>query len=189
MADGTQSVITALSKLILTPILKNGGFTDFMEEVFKSNNILSAVGAGASDYASQYFLDSTMLSNMPIMHPSVNLGQSVLTGGIYTAGDYLLETFDIFKGSKAYKYAWFPLEYNYLSEFIYISLLDSLAQVATPTSFITGYTNMGKVNTKVYVAPVQNGISSQAPVQTTVLKKGSKNAAPPMHKAPSSLKA
>lgn len=186
--DTTQSIIAALSKLILTPVLKNGGFDNFMEDIFKEHNLMSAVGVGASDYASQYFLDNTMFSSITNLHPSVNMGQSILTGAIYTGGDYILEELDLVKGSRAYKYRWFPMNYNYLTEFIYISLLDSLAQVSTPTSFLSGYTNMGKVGTKVYVAPVQNGIPTQAPVQTTMLKKGAKQAHA-MHRAPSSLKA
>lgn len=186
--DTTQTIIAALSKLVLTPILKNGGFDNFMEDIFKEHNLMSAVGVGAADYASQYFLDNTLFSQITNLHPSVNMGQSVLTGAIYTAGGYVLEELDLVKGSRAYSYKWFPMNYNYLTEFVYITLLDSLAQVSAPSSLMGGYSNVGRVGTKVYIAPVQNGIPTQAPVQTTVLKKGTKQAHV-VHKAPTSLKA
>lgn len=183
--DLTQSLIMGLSKLILTPVLKNGGFDNFFEDLVKSHNIMAGIGAGASDYVSQYFLEPSMFSKLG-NYSDISLGQSALTGAIYTAGDWLLEEAGLYKGSRAYKYAWFPMEYNYLTEFIYITLLDSAAQVATPSSLLSKVKMANNKGARVYISPVQNGIPTQAPVQSSVLKKDPSNI---HHKSSTVLKA
>lgn len=160
--------------MLLTPVLKHGNFDNYFDHVFDMHNFGSALGAAASDYVAQSVVDSVEnsvpvsvkngLNNMS--GNNVSLGQSVLTGGFYVLGDYLGEELDLFKGaSRSYKY--FPFRYNYLTEGIYIALLDSLAQVSTPHAWSGKRSSLGK-STRVEV----NNVGTPAPVNTTVLKSG-----------------
>lgn len=186
--DITQSLLVGLSKIILTPILKNGGFSDFTSDFTRSHNLLTGIGAAVADYAAQIALEPLMFNNIGNIS-DVNIGQSVLTGALYTGGGWILKELGIY-GGLSYKYVWPPMKYNYLTEFIYISLLDSAAQVATPhTSILSsiGMKNLKK-NTfrsdapaptvvtprgsnKSYIVPVQNGIPTQTAIQSVPLKK------------------
>lgn len=190
-ADLTQSLILGVSKMLLTPILKHGNFNNYFDHVVDMHNFGSAVGAAASDYFAQSVIDSVenslpmsiknSLQNMS--GNNVSLGQSVLTGGVYVLGDYIGEEFDLFKGgSRSYKY--FPFKYNYLTEGIYIALLDSLAQVSTPHAWNGKRNNLGK-STMVDV----NNVGTPAPVNTTVLKSGQKQPKPVPSQNPSARKA
>ena len=89
-------------------------------------------------------------------------GQAVTASG----GDYIGEEFDLFKGgSRSYKY--FPFRYNYLTEGIYVALLDSLAQVSSPTkNGILGNKSMLNKASEISI----NNIGTPAPANVTVLK-------------------
>lgn len=190
-ADLTQSLILGASKMLLTPLLRHGNFHNYFDHVIDEHNLGSALGAAASDYLAQSVLDSVEnslpmslkdgLNNMS--GNNVSLGQSVLTGGVYVLGDYIGEEFDLFKGgSRSYKY--FPFRYNYLTEGIYIALLDSLAQVSTPHAWGSKRNNLSK-STRVDI----NNIGTPAPVNTTVLKSGQKQLKPAPSQNPSSRRA
>jgi len=140
--DLTQSLIVALSKMLITPVVKSGDFTKYFRKVMKSHNLISSVGAGASDMISQIAMDSSVLQlekYIGYQFNTVHLGQAALTGGVYVLGDYLLQRTGIYRSPRLDYYLNSKRGFDFkerhvtrLTDFVYVTLLDSLAQVATP---------------------------------------------------------